>query len=425
MNGKQLFSCQGHTDDITSVQIVNKKIISGSADKTVRVWDSTNGKQIFLLQYEAPIVVVHVEENTIISGSSDGTLKLWHLTTGKQVATLNPMVEGHYGTFWKRGNRIIIESIVDIEGYDSPYGDLLDSEQRTVCIEDYTTGKEILRITESEEGEFLTISVKGNKLIIGSADGTIRIWDITLDNQDPITYNNHTGSISSIEVTDTLLISCSENGEFHVHNLLKGENLYTHSENQEYQMVKLVGDNIFTVSRLCEENQSAMQESSDSSSSEELETPITHRICVRSIETGDISAVFEHLCSNERTIQIAENRIVFCSSYPRNPISLSTVHIQNLSLGAESLIDKGNVLDPGFYTITTIVKHGKIFAIASNGIIRIWNIALLNSLVTMSTQQANLVFNLLEEIQMRKKQGEDLSEASCWDSLANILHKQK
>jgi WD40 repeat protein len=39
-------SLEGHNDKVTSVAVCDGKIVSGSEDKTIRVWDMSTGKQI-------------------------------------------------------------------------------------------------------------------------------------------------------------------------------------------------------------------------------------------------------------------------------------------------------------------------------------------------------------------------------------------
>ena len=92
-----------------------KHIVSGSYDKTVKIWDSTTGKEVSVLVCDRPIVLllralmrraclVHEQECTlrghsnwvtsvayspdgirIISGSADNTVKVWDAATGKEV----------------------------------------------------------------------------------------------------------------------------------------------------------------------------------------------------------------------------------------------------------------------------------------------------------------------------------------------------
>ena len=73
-------------------------VISGSADKTVRVWDLATGNQVGapLLGHTNAVQVVATAQldgrPVVISGSADKTVRMWDLPTGTPVG--NPL-SGH------------------------------------------------------------------------------------------------------------------------------------------------------------------------------------------------------------------------------------------------------------------------------------------------------------------------------------------
>jgi WD40 repeat protein len=66
-----------------------KKLVSGSADKTVRIWDVTTGESI-----GSPLTghtdwvtqVEFIDADTVVSSSDDGTTRAWDVATGTQKA---------------------------------------------------------------------------------------------------------------------------------------------------------------------------------------------------------------------------------------------------------------------------------------------------------------------------------------------------
>jgi len=83
---------EGHTETVTCLAVVNKGqcgsrvlVASGSRDKTVRVWDLNDGKCVAVLEGHTKEVtsVVAVDGDgsgtpeTVVSGSVDGTLRVW------------------------------------------------------------------------------------------------------------------------------------------------------------------------------------------------------------------------------------------------------------------------------------------------------------------------------------------------------------
>jgi elongator complex protein 2 len=84
----------GHTDTVNAVKFYNagheNYLISGSADKTIRIWEcaqnsSSNFKQAACLkEHHGSINTIAVlpEAGLFVSGASDGTMKIWQLVAG-------------------------------------------------------------------------------------------------------------------------------------------------------------------------------------------------------------------------------------------------------------------------------------------------------------------------------------------------------
>ena len=71
-----------------------KTAVSGSDDKTLKVWDVATGKELRTLEGHGGwvnAVALSGDGRTAVSGSSDKTLKVWDVATGKELRTL----EGH------------------------------------------------------------------------------------------------------------------------------------------------------------------------------------------------------------------------------------------------------------------------------------------------------------------------------------------
>jgi WD40 repeat protein len=65
--------------------------ISGSDDRTLKVWELESGRAVQTLEGHAgPVwaVAVTPDGSRAISGSDDGTLKVWDLESGRAVQTL-------------------------------------------------------------------------------------------------------------------------------------------------------------------------------------------------------------------------------------------------------------------------------------------------------------------------------------------------
>ena len=106
---------RGHDDSVYSVTFSpdGSKIISGSYDKTIRVWDASTGNEMFppLRGHDNWIraVAFSPDGSKIILGSEDNTIRVWDASTGIKML---PPLRGHdYGilsiAFSPDGSKII------------------------------------------------------------------------------------------------------------------------------------------------------------------------------------------------------------------------------------------------------------------------------------------------------------------------------
>ena len=77
----------GHYDDIMSVAITsdNQYIVSGSRDKTVRIWSITSNKQVSVFKdhgYWVNGIAITSDNKYVVSGSDDSTIKVWNFGDG-------------------------------------------------------------------------------------------------------------------------------------------------------------------------------------------------------------------------------------------------------------------------------------------------------------------------------------------------------
>ena len=86
----------GHEQDVGSLAFTpdGKRLVSGSNDCTIRVWDVGAGKDAAILrghEYDVLSVAVSPDGNRIASGSNESAVKLWDLESGREIVTLAPV----------------------------------------------------------------------------------------------------------------------------------------------------------------------------------------------------------------------------------------------------------------------------------------------------------------------------------------------
>jgi hypothetical protein len=90
---QEILTLKGHTGEVRSVTYSpdGKRIVSGSADKMLKVWDAQKGQELLCLKghtAQVSSVAWSPDGKRIVSGSSDCTLKVWVADTGKEVRSL-------------------------------------------------------------------------------------------------------------------------------------------------------------------------------------------------------------------------------------------------------------------------------------------------------------------------------------------------
>ena len=86
--GVAVQTLEGHLDSVNSVAFSpdSKQVVFGSSDKTVRLWDVVIGEVLQILKghsYLVNSVAFSPDGKQVISGSSDKTVRLWDAITGE------------------------------------------------------------------------------------------------------------------------------------------------------------------------------------------------------------------------------------------------------------------------------------------------------------------------------------------------------
>ena len=165
---KLLKTLNGHSYPITSVAYSpdGKKIISGSWDNTIKIWDANTGECLKTLEGHSNVVrsVAYSPDGTkIISGSTDKTIKIWNANRGKCLQTLEGHSDRVYSVAYSPDGRKIISGSLD----------------KTVKIWDANKGQCLKTLAGHSYWVYsVAYSPDGTKIISGSLDGTIKIWDV-------------------------------------------------------------------------------------------------------------------------------------------------------------------------------------------------------------------------------------------------------
>lgn len=148
--GSEIKEFQAHTDVVTAIDLDYPfgTMITAALDDTVRVWDLNIGRCTgFLEGHNASVRCLQIEDNVVATGSMDATVKLWDLSRARTT---------------HRDNRVNKDE---------------DDDDVSVA---YSTSLEDCHVysLDAHVGEVTALHFKGNTLVSGSADKTLRHWDL-------------------------------------------------------------------------------------------------------------------------------------------------------------------------------------------------------------------------------------------------------
>jgi WD40 repeat protein len=229
----------GHTNDIYSLEFLNhNKLISGSNDKTIKLWNTATGKVIKTFYVNNSVkILLFINNQSFASVSSDGIIRLWNTTTGDQIKQLNETIlvpvlslllinDGRLVSgsndgkirFWNTTSGKIIQKI--IIGHPIICFLLLNnnkiiassSTNQIIILWNTTTGYKIIKESNKALNETIRnlILINNETFASASSNGSIIFWNISTETiiTKQTAHNNTILSLQKLE--DDLLVSSSQ-----------------------------------------------------------------------------------------------------------------------------------------------------------------------------------------------------------------------
>ncbi|CAK7321781.1 Dynein assembly factor with WDR repeat domains 1 [Vulpes lagopus] len=151
-----------------------KSFITGSYDRTCKLWDTASGEELHTLEghrnvvyaiaFNNPYGSLGIDSDKIATGSFDKTCKLWSVETGKC-----------YHTFRGHTAEIVCLSF-------NPQSTLVatGSMDTTAKLWDIQSGEEVFTLrTSGHSAEIISLSfnTSGDRIVTGSFDHTVAVWE--------------------------------------------------------------------------------------------------------------------------------------------------------------------------------------------------------------------------------------------------------
>ncbi|KAG9044890.1 hypothetical protein FS842_001360 [Serendipita sp. 407] len=200
-----------------------EKVTTGSFDKTIRIWNVVKVMSNWLLELEPePVLELELElkghgdgvwslafspdGSKLVSGSSDNTIRIWNLQTRSHMITL----EGHTHTVLSVAFSLDNQKVVS------------GSHDKTVRVWNVKKGEEEQKQIYNSSVMSATFSSKSSKIACGCSDSTIHVWD--LEGGEVAILEGHTDAVLSVAFSpdDQKVVSGSRDTTVRLWNLEAG-----------------------------------------------------------------------------------------------------------------------------------------------------------------------------------------------------------
>jgi division protein 1 len=160
-SGSKIKELPAHMDSITAMDFDAPwgMLVTAALDDTVRVWDLNAGRCMGMLEgHLSSVRCLQVEENIVATGSMDASIKLWDLSKAEYAPQDNRINKSDDGT----DDGLAFENSEDAPPPPPPTS-MQDCPMFSL---------------ESHVDEVTALHFRGDTLVSGSADKTLRQWDL-------------------------------------------------------------------------------------------------------------------------------------------------------------------------------------------------------------------------------------------------------
>ena len=233
---------EGHEGGVWALQYEGNTLVSGSTDRSVRVWDIERGACTHVFQGHTSTVrcliilmptvigktskgkpIMMPKEPIIITGSRDSTLRVWKLpklddSVSRQVGQPQEDVDSPLFLRALTGHVHSVRAI-------AAHGDTLvsGSYDSTVRVWKISTGETIHRLTGHTQKVYsVVLDHERNRCISGSMDNLVKVWSLDTGN---VLFNleGHTSLVGLLDLQSERLVSAAADSTLRIWDPVTGQ----------------------------------------------------------------------------------------------------------------------------------------------------------------------------------------------------------
>lgn len=226
---------EAHEECVYTIQYSGKYLVSGSRDKSLRIWNLDTGRlvraplrahlgSVLCLQFDAD-----PEEDLIVSGSSDATVVLWRFSTGQILQRLR---KAHRESVLnvRFDKRILVTCSKDktIKIFNrNPWNPTDLNKQVPTHLENYgfNTGPSIelaikppyslIAVLAGHSAAVNAVQILGDEIVSASGDRTVKLWNWPANTCERTFLGHHKG-IACVQYDGRRIVSGSSDNEVKV-----------------------------------------------------------------------------------------------------------------------------------------------------------------------------------------------------------------
>jgi small GTP-binding protein len=224
--GRCLRVLQGHTSyvDAVSWSAGQRRVLSSeTGDSSLRLWNLDTGRCLRVLQGHATSVTRmewSADQRFAISASKDNNVGLWDMETGECLRVLKGHTKEVWSVAWSADQRHVLSG----------------SDDKTLRLWDVETGQ-CLRVFEGHTGTVLSVewSTDQRRALSGANDNTVRLWDLKTG-RCLRALRGHTGYVRNVawRADEQLALSCSNDSTVRLWDIETGRCLRVLEGHQAY-----------------------------------------------------------------------------------------------------------------------------------------------------------------------------------------------